>query len=221
MDVLAASGLAVAGALAGIPIAAISYAAPAHGRLQVPAGWWRGAPARPAAVLAVSLMAGAAAWLVVWRLPTTIMPAFWAFAVVGVGLAVIDVRRRRLPYALTGTLATVCVICFLVAAAINGNYAALLRAVVAGSATTAALLLIALALPGQLGLGDVALAGAITLSLGWLSWQAAAVGILCGLMIQGFLGVVAKARTRIDSALPMGPALLAGWLSGALLAPIH
>lgn len=215
---VAVSGFAVTGALAGIPIAAIAYAAPAHGSLRVPQGWWRGAPAHPAAVAAVSLLTGAVAALVAHRLPLSpALPAYWIFAVLGVGLAVIDVRRRRLPYPLTGTSVAASLVCFVLAATTSGNPDPLLRAVAAGTATTTALLIMALALPGQLGLGDVTLAGAITLNLGWLSWHAATLGILGGLLLQCVVGLVVRVRVRSNHAVPMGPALLAGWLFGVVL----
>jgi leader peptidase (prepilin peptidase)/N-methyltransferase len=218
MDVLAASGFAVAGAVAAVPITAIAYSAPAHGSVRLPERWWRGAPARPAVVATVSTLTGVAAGLVTSRIPPSLaLPAFWLFAVLGVGLAVIDIRRRRLPHLLTGTMVATCLVCFVVAAAISGNAHPLLRAVAAGMATTAALLIIALALPGQLGLGDVALAGAVTLNLGWLGWHAAVLGVLCGLLLQGAAGLVVRVRAHSNDPIPMGPALVAGWLAGVLL----
>ncbi|MGC9671407.1 prepilin peptidase [Planosporangium sp. 12N6] len=149
------------------------------------------------------------------------LPAFWIFAVLGVGLAIIDVRQRRLPHALTGTLWATSVLCFATTATLTGNVSPLLRALIAGLVASTALLIVALALPGQLGLGDVTLAGAITLNLGWLSWQATATGFLGGLVIQGFVGLAAKVRTRSNNAVPMGPALVAGWLAGLLLLQAH
>ncbi|WP_412736045.1 prepilin peptidase [Krasilnikovia sp. MM14-A1259] len=141
---------------------------------------------------------------------------FWVFAVAGVGLSIIDVRRRRLPHVLTGGLWVACVVCFGLAAAVEGDAGPLWRAIIAGVAASAALLVIAFTLPGQLGLGDVVLGGVITLSLGWLSWQAAALGILVAFVLQGVVGLAAKMRAWGDHAVPMGPALWAGWLLAAL-----
>ncbi|WP_018909378.1 A24 family peptidase [Salinispora arenicola] len=214
MNTLTASGLGLAGALAGIPLAAIAYSAPAHGHLHLPEGWWHGAPARPPTVAAVSLLTGATTAVIGGLLPmSATLPAYWLFAVVGVGLAVIDIRRRRLPHVLTGTLMATCLISFIVATAVSGNPAPLLRAIIAGATTTTTLVIIALSLPGQLGLGDVTLAGVITLNLGWLSWHTVAHGLIIGLVLQGVLGFAARARPRGQVALPMGPALLTGWLS--------
>lgn len=217
MNILTASGFGLAGALAGIPLAAIAYSAPAHGNLRLPAGWWRGAPARLLTVAAVSLTTGAITAAVGSLLPTSAaLPAYWLFAVLGVGLAIIDVRQHRLPHVLTGTLIFTCLTSFVIVAAMSGNPAPLLRAVIAGVIATTTLFVIALSLPGQLGLGDVTLVGAITMSLAWLSWHAAAHGLIIGLTLQGVLGFLARTRSRSRTALPMGPALLAGWLAAIL-----
>ena len=219
MNTLAASGFAVAGALAGIPITAIAYSVPAHGKLRVPERWWSGSPAHPAAVVTVSLMTGTTAGLAAGILPLSpALPAYWLFAVLGVGLAVIDVRRRRLPHAITGSMAMTCILGFAAAATLGGSPASLMRALAAGSITAVAMLALALGFPGQLGLGDVALAGAITLSLGWLSWQAAVTGLVGAFAIQGTAALAAKTAARKGGLLPMGPALVGGWLIGVISA---
>lgn len=217
MDALAATGFAVAGALASIPTTAIAYAAPAHGNLRVPRRWWRGAPARPATVASVSLLTGAAAALVAGILPRSpALPAFWLFGVLGFGLAIIDLRCRRLPHMMTGLTVIVSIACFTAAATLSGNAGPLLRALGVGSITATAMLIVAMALPGQLGLGDVAVAGAIGLNLGWLGWQAATAGMAAAFVIQGISALSVKARSRGDGIMPLGPALIAGWLVGVL-----
>lgn len=219
MNSLAATGLGVAGTLAGIPVAAIVYSMPATGRVHLPKRWWIGGPARPALVFATAICTGAAAAIVGAVVPATFaLPSFWLVAIVGVGLAIIDVRRRRLPFGPTGALWALCIGCFAVTVAISGNATPLIRAVTMGCATSAALLLVALAMPGQLGLGDVVFAGAITLSLGWLGWQPAALGLLTGLALQGAVALVAKLRRRGNDPIPMGPALVVGWLLAVVLA---
>lgn len=216
MDDLAVYGLAAAGALAGVPTAAVAYSAPASGSIRIPARWWRGAPADPATVLLVSTAAGTATGAIAARLPwSSATPAYWLFAILGVGLAIIDVRRRRLPYVLTGTALIVHLLAYGTSSVSTGDVAPLLRALGAGLATTTAMLIIALLFPGQLGLGDVALTGVIATSLGALGWTTVLHGILSGLLIQAMGAIVL--RCTAGQALPMGPALIAGWLAAILL----
>lgn len=217
---LAAIGLGLAGALAGVPIAALAYGAQVSGPVRLPARWWTGSPARPTEMIVTAALAATAAAITGATMPPGIaLPAFWLFAVVGVGLAIIDVRCRRLPHRLTGSLWLSSGLSFLAAAVLDGEVEPLLRAAGAGGATSAILLLVALAMPGQLGLGDVVLAGAVTFNLGWLSWQTAATGLLAGLVLQGSASI-ARSRRRTDraNASPMGPALITGWLLAVVLA---
>lgn len=218
MDLFAAIGLGLAGALAGIPVAAMAYTVPAAGPVRLPRRWWAGGPARPALVVATAGGSGAAGALIGAAVPPTFaLLGFWIFAVLGVGLAVIDARRRRLPHRLTGALWASSALCFLAVAVTGGGVEPVVRAAAAGIATAAVFLVVALALPGQLGLGDVVLAGAVTFTLGWLSWQAAVVGILAGLLAQGVIVVAVKVFSRGQAMWPMGPALLAGWLLAVML----
>jgi leader peptidase (prepilin peptidase)/N-methyltransferase len=76
-------------------------------------------------------------------------------------------------------------------------------------------LAVALALPGQLGLGDVVLIGWIAMTLAWLGWDRLGVGLLAGLLLQAVAAAVALVwlrRRNMDAGLPMGAALVAGWL---------
>ncbi|RZU48768.1 hypothetical protein EV385_0492 [Krasilnikovia cinnamomea] len=82
----------------------------------------------------------------------------------------------------------------------------------AGTLTALAMLTMALAFSGQLGLGDVALLGVVNLNLAWLSWQAALAGVLIAFMLQGILVLTCKGRTETRATSPMGPAIWAGWL---------
>jgi leader peptidase (prepilin peptidase)/N-methyltransferase len=212
-------GLGLAGALAGVPVAALAYNAPVAGPVKMPQRWWVGGPARPALVVATAGSSGAAGAIIGAVVPPTFaLPAFWLFAVLGVGLAVIDARCRRLPHRLTGALWASSGLCFVVVAATGGGMQPVIRAAAAGIATAAVLLVVALALPGQLGLGDVMFAGAVAFTLGWLGWEAAVIGILAGLLTQGVVVLAVKVfvRDRATSS-PMGPALVTGWLLAVAL----
>ena len=122
MNALAAGGFAVAGALAEFPITAVAYAVPAHGSIRVPQRWWRGAPAPPLAIVSASLLAGAVAGVVAIRLPLSpTLPAFLLFGVFGVGLTIVDLRRHRLPQAMTGALCLMCAVAFTIESLTSGH----------------------------------------------------------------------------------------------------
>jgi leader peptidase (prepilin peptidase)/N-methyltransferase len=91
----------------------------------------------------------------------------------------------------------------------------------AAAVTVAAGLALALADAGQMGLGDVVLAGWVALSLGWFGWPSAWAGLFMGFAVQAVLfGLVALRRAHDrPRALPMGPALMAGWLVAILTCP--
>lgn len=218
MNTLDAGGFAMAGALAGIPVTAIAYAVPARGSIRLPRQWWRGAPARPATVAAISILTGFTAGLVAGCLPLSrALPAFWLFAVLGVGLAITDLRRHRLPHVMTGALWIACSVGTAVESLATGHVRALVVAACAGVAVIVLALVIALALPGQLGLGDVSLAGVVAMSLGWLSLHAAAVGLVSGIMLQATLALamVLRGHDRLYRV-AFGPALFTGWLVAIL-----
>ncbi|GAB3160689.1 hypothetical protein GCM10027290_66960 [Micromonospora sonneratiae] len=219
MNSLASIGLGVAGAIVGVPMAAIAHGVTDVGPVRLPARWWAGGPTRPRhLLLTVALVAVAAATIGASVPPTLALPAFWLFAVVGIGLSVVDVRCRRLPHRLTGALWASSSLCFIAATMTGSDVGLLVQAVSAGFATAIVMLAVALALPGQLGLGDVVLAGAIAFNLGWLGWRTAVLGLVAGLLLQGAIVLAAKIRQRSGTLMPIGPALVSGWLLAVLLA---
>ena len=202
--------------VAGVPLAALAFAVPQHGDMRVPQRWWRGSPAPSWAVLLLPLLTGATAALAcAHRTPTVAVLAFWLTAVLGIGMAVVDLRSRRLPHALTAVLWGASATCFVVDAVMTGNSIRLIVGVSTAVATASALFLVALALPGQLGLGDVNLAGALALPLGWLHWTAAPMGLLAAFSIQAAVALglrVTRRRAIGAQGMPLGPALILGWL---------
>jgi leader peptidase (prepilin peptidase)/N-methyltransferase len=135
-------------------------------------------------------------------------------------LAIIDVRCRRLPHALTGLLWAAAISSFGVDAVITKESEGLVRAAVAATTVAGLFLLLALALPGQLGLGDVNLVGVLALTLGWIGSRAVVTGLAAGIVIQavvGFAAIAVVRKTRLQLA--MGPALLIGWLLAVCLPP--
>jgi prepilin signal peptidase PulO-like enzyme (type II secretory pathway) len=217
----AGAGLAcgLAGVAVGLPVTAIAHSIAPQGRAALARAWWLGRPASrtqvAAVVLATGLSAGAVGGRIGWSL---VLVAYWVSAVVGVMLAFVDIRSRRLPYEFTVPMYAVCFACFGVASIAAGEYTALVHSATAGAITVVGFMVLALTFAGQLGLGDVALAGWLAMSLGWLGWDRVVLGLVAGWVLQAIVGVVqiVRRRTGIRDALPMGPALLAGWLVGVL-----
>jgi leader peptidase (prepilin peptidase)/N-methyltransferase len=131
-------------------------------------------------------------------------------AVLGVLLAAIDLACLRLPDPLVGVLAVVLVVPLCVV----GSPGQLGRAVLSAGCLGVAYLIL-LILPGAgLGFGDVKLAMVLGFALGFAGWPAVLIGVVAPHMINGpvalFLLISRKAGRR--TALPLGPALLAGAL---------
>jgi leader peptidase (prepilin peptidase) / N-methyltransferase len=147
------------------------------------------------------------------------MAVFGFLGALGVALAAIDVAVQRLPDPLTLPAYPI-LIALLAAAAIAGHdAAALVRALLGGLALSGSYLLLALARPGQLGGGDIKLAGLAGLALGWLGWSTLITGAALGFVLAATVGLVllAARRVRLDSAISFGPFLLGGALLAALM----
>jgi len=104
----------------------------------------------------------------------------------------------------------------------SGHAGDAVRAVLVTTVVATGLLVLALALPGHLGLGDVAFVAVLELSLGWLGLRAALYGLLATLMLAALHAVIVMIQrgTRCGLRLPLGPALLLGWLLAVLLTPL-
>jgi leader peptidase (prepilin peptidase)/N-methyltransferase len=144
------------------------------------------------------------------------LPAFLLVAAVGLVLAVVDLACLRLPDPLVGAAALGGGLGLLVAAFAAGTPGRLLAALAGAAVSFTGYVLLAL-LPGaRLGFGDVKLAAALGLPLGWLGRPTLALGLLLPHVINGVvvLALLAARRVRRDTALPFGPAILAGaWLA--------
>ncbi len=139
--------------------------------------------------------------------PSTMLPVYLLVAVPGLLLAMIDLRCLRLPDRLVGVLVL-----------IGAVPSAVLRperigpAVAAGALVLTAYLALALLPRGGLGLGDVKLAGALGVILGFAGWPAVVVGLVAPHLINGPVALFLLLARRADRhrPLPFGPALLAG-----------
>lgn len=147
-------------------------------------------------------------------------PTLVICSALGVALAIVDLRCRRLPYAMLSVLYLASGLPFAIAAAVDRDGSLIIGATASGAAAIVAFLVLALALPGQLGLGDVFLFGWVVFSLAWFGWRAVEIGVLAGLIGQAIAGLVFRARRGPGYKLPFGPALLVGWFVGVVEAAV-
>jgi leader peptidase (prepilin peptidase) / N-methyltransferase len=146
--------------------------------------------------------------------------AFGFFGVLGVALAAIDIAVQRLPDPLTLPAYPILIGLLAVAAIIGHDLPGLVRALLGGLTLAAAYLLLALIRPGQLGGGDVKLAGLAGMAMGWLGWPTLIAGTALGFVLSALvaLALLAARRVTLHSAISFGPFLLGGALLGMLTA---
>jgi|SRR5215469_3259609 len=169
--------------------------------------------------LAIELATGAVLALLLGRFggqPDMIALGF--LGALGVSLAAIDISVQRLPDALTLPAYPVLVILLTVAALIEHHAGALVRALAGSLVLASVYLVLAVLRPGQLGGGDIKLAGLAGLALGWLGWPAVVTGAALGFLLSAVvsLGLLAARRITLRSQICFGPFLLAGALIAAL-----
>lgn len=140
--------------------------------------------------------------------------AFAFLGALGVALATIDLAVQRLPDRLTLPAFPVLVALFAAGALIGHDGAALVRALLGGISLAAVYLLLAVARPGQLGGGDVKLAGLVGLALGWLGWPELIMGAALGFVLAGLVSLVLlmARRVTLQTAISFGPYMLCGAL---------
>jgi len=144
--------------------------------------------------------------------------AFGFFGVLGVALAAIDIATQRLPDPLTLPAYPILIALLAVAALASHDFAALGRALLGGLALAGAYLVLALVRPGQLGVGDIKLAGIAGLALGWLGWPVLIVGAVLAFVLSALvsLALLAARRITLRSAICFGPFLVGGTLLAML-----
>ena len=179
----------------------------------VSCGFWIGAP------MAIELASAAAIALLFARIGFQPAVAAFAFlAVLGVELAQIDVAVQRLPDRLTLAGYPALIALLTVAAAVTGAWDDLARALLGALVLGGTYLVLGLVSGGQLGGGDVKLAGLLGLLLGWAGWRTLVIGASLGFVLAAIVGVVLLATRRIAmrSMISFGPYMLAGALLAIL-----
>jgi leader peptidase (prepilin peptidase) / N-methyltransferase len=184
-----------------------SGACAACGRTPAP-GRWVTVPGTAALCAAVAAGVGT----------TAALPAFLLLAALAVPLAAVDLLVLRLPDPLVGALAAGGVVLLGLAALVDRDGAALLRAGLAAVACGAGYLLIALVLRSQLGFGDVKLGAVLGLLLGWLGWPAVVAGVVLAPLVNLplVLALLVSGRADRRSGAPFGPAMMAAAILAAI-----
>lgn len=143
--------------------------------------------------------------------------AYLYFAAISLALALIDLDTRRLPNVIVLPAYAVAATLFTATAGLTGSWDRLAAAGIGLGALGGLYLVLALARPGGMGMGDVKLAGVAGAFLGWLGMPELAVGGIAAFLLGGVVGVgmLLAGRGR-RAAIAFGPWLLAGTWIGAL-----
>lgn len=157
----------------------------------------------------------------VWRGWQADLPAFLFLSAIAVALTLIDLDTRRLPDAIVLPSIGVTVVLLGVAAGVDGEWGALLRAVLAGAALFAFYFVLLVAKPGGMGFGDVKLAAVLGTYLGWVGWDALLVGGFSAFLLGGLYSVVLllTGRAGRKSGIPFGPWMILGAAVGLVAGP--
>ncbi|WP_432006400.1 prepilin peptidase [Streptomyces parvus] len=140
-------------------------------------------------------------------------------APVAVLLAVVDRRVHRLPDALTLPLAAAAVLLLGGAALLPGHAGSWTSGLLGGLALGGFYLLLFLINPNGMGFGDVKLALALGVALGWYGWTVLFLGGFAGFLFGAAYGLalVLLRRAGRRTGIPFGPFMVAGALTGVLL----
>jgi leader peptidase (prepilin peptidase)/N-methyltransferase len=147
------------------------------------------------------------------------LPAFLWFVALGLSLALIDLEVRKLPDVLTLPAYPVLAILLAIAAWVDGDPAALLRAGLGSLASFAAYYLLAVAKPGGMGFGDVKTAGLVGGMLAFISWPVLLVGTLAAFFLGSVVGMaqMVSGRATRKTLVPFGPFMIAGALTAVFV----
>jgi leader peptidase (prepilin peptidase)/N-methyltransferase len=140
-------------------------------------------------------------------------------APVGVLLAVVDFRVRRLPDPLTLPLAGAALALLGLAALVPEHAGEWTTALLGALALGAGYFVLFLVNPAGMGFGDVKLALGMGAVLGWYGWPTVMLGTFAGFLLGALYGgaLVVARRAGRKTAIPFGPFLIAGAYLGLLV----
>ncbi|MGA5000826.1 prepilin peptidase [Streptomyces arboris] len=140
-------------------------------------------------------------------------------APVAVLLATVDRRVHRLPDPLTLPLAAAAVLLLGGASLLPGHAGSWTSGLLGGLVLGGFYLLLFLINPNGMGFGDVKLALALGIALGWYGWEVLFLGGFAGFLFGAVygLGLVLLRRAGRKTGIPFGPFMIAGAFTGVLL----
>jgi len=142
--------------------------------------------------------------------------AYLYLAAASVVLAAIDLDQHRLPNAIVLPCYAVGAVLLGLSSVLAADWAQLARTFVSGLLLFAGYLALALVSPRGMGFGDVKLAGALGLFLGFAGWGAVVVGAVAPFLLGGVFALSLLVAKRADrkTSVPFGPWMLAGaWVA--------
>lgn len=162
-----------------------------------------------AACAVIAVATGPRPELAVWLLLTP----------VAVVLALVDRAVHRLPDVLTLPLAVATAVLLGLADLLPGNAGSWPGALLGGAALAAVYFLLFVINPSGMGFGDVKLALALGLALGWYGRTVLITGAFAGFLIGALygLGLMLLRRAGRKTAMPFGPFMIFGAFLGVLL----
>ncbi|MFJ1775863.1 prepilin peptidase [Streptomyces anulatus] len=142
-----------------------------------------------------------------------------ALTPVAVLLAVVDRRVHRLPDPLTLPLTAAAVLLLGGAALLPGHAGSWTSGLLGGLALGGFYFLLFLINPNGMGFGDVKLALALGVALGWYGWTVLFVGGFAGFLFGALYGLALMLLRRAGrrTGIPFGPFMIGGALTGLLL----
>ncbi|HUQ40458.1 MAG TPA: prepilin peptidase [Acidimicrobiales bacterium] len=146
------------------------------------------------------------------------LPAFLVLGAAGVAISAIDLEHRIVPTRLVYPCLAAALVLLAAAAALDGEWGHLMRAVIGAVFARTALWVIHVVQPRGMGFGDVRLATLLGLLLGWLSLGHVAVGLFLGFLAGAVVGsaLLLSGRRGRKDALPFAPFLVLGTLLAVL-----
>lgn len=140
------------------------------------------------------------------------LPAYLMFSAALLAISVIDLEHYIIPNRIVYPVGFASVPLLTLAAALDDDWPALVRAGLAGLAAFAFFFALHVVSPRSMGFGDVRLSLLLGVYLGWLGWPEVLAGLFLGFALGAVVGValMVTGRRNRRQHIPFGPFLAAG-----------